>query len=285
MAHSGMSDDELRRFYEIEKELALRLLESPKPERKEMYGVVYDELFSRVPYHPMLVRKREAQHESVGTPKPERRNSLIHRLISDQDTFLEIGAGDCALSFDIARVAARVYGLDVSKAITDQASTPENFTLVISDGTSIPVPDNSVDVAYSNQLMEHLHPDDAKEQLCNIRAALKPGGRYLCVTPSALSGPHDVSKYFDDVASGLHLKEYTYAELTDLFKRAGFQDIYAYVSHQRAGVHVKVRLSFVSMIEQRARRVTRDLSAEERRRFMMRMPYKLVRQIQLVGVA
>jgi predicted SAM-dependent methyltransferase len=34
----------------------------------------------------------------------------------------------------------------------------------------------SVDLAYSNQLMEHLHPDDASEQLANVYRALKPGG-------------------------------------------------------------------------------------------------------------
>jgi len=60
---------------------------------------------------------------------------------------------------------------------------PANFTLIISDGCSIPAQRNSVDVAYSNQLMEHLHPDDALEQVHNVLDVLKPGGVYICITP------------------------------------------------------------------------------------------------------
>jgi hypothetical protein len=73
--------------------------------------------------------------------------------------------------------------------------------------------------------MEHLHPDDATEQLHNVFDALKPGGRYLCVTPSPLNGPHDISAGFDDTATCFHLKEYTVSELATLFRSAGFIDI------------------------------------------------------------
>ena len=102
---------------------------------------------------------------------------------------------------------------------------PENFSFVLSDGSSIPIPAESVDVAYSNQLMEHLHPNDALEQLGNIYRSLKYGGIYCCITPSRVSGPHDISVYFDTVARGLHLKEYSYRELHDLFRRAGFRRV------------------------------------------------------------
>jgi SAM-dependent methyltransferase len=92
------------------------------------------------------------------------------------------------------------------------------------------VPGGSVDVAYSNQLMEHLHPDDALEQLHNIYKALVPGGIYMCVTPNRLNGPHDISKHFDRVAMGFHLKEYTVTELCHLFQTAGFSKVRILVS-------------------------------------------------------
>jgi hypothetical protein len=44
-------------------------------------------------------------------------------------------------------------------------SFPVGFQLLISDGSSIPVPHHSVDLAYSNQLMKHLHTADARAQL------------------------------------------------------------------------------------------------------------------------
>ena len=91
--------------------------------------------------------------------------------------------------------------------------------LVLSDGVSIPV---EATLIFSNQLMEHLHPDDVREQLRNVVTALLPGGRYLCITPSRLNGPHDISRGVDKVARGFHLREYTYTELDRLFKDVGF---------------------------------------------------------------
>ena len=65
-----------------------------------------------------------------------------------------------------------------------------------------------------------------------MRTALAAGGRYICITPNRLSGPHDISRYFDDVASGLHLKEYSIAELAAAFAAAGFSETQAFVSYR-----------------------------------------------------
>jgi hypothetical protein len=109
------------------------------------------------------------------------------------------------------------------------AMVPQNFQLVFSNGCSIPVLEESVNVAYSYQLMEHLHPDDAFEQLQNIYKVLTTGGVYICDTPNRLSGPHDISRHFDTVAQGFHLKEYTITELSDLLKKVGFSKIRVYI--------------------------------------------------------
>jgi SAM-dependent methyltransferase len=77
--------------------------------------------------------------------------------------------------------------------------------------------------------MEHVHPEDAAEQLRNIFRALKPGARYVCITPNRVSGPHDVSRYFEPLAKGFHLKEYSWGELSDLFRTVGFSRLEAYV--------------------------------------------------------
>ena len=38
-------------------------------------------------------------------------------------------------------------------------------------------------------------------QLKNIYSALFPDGVYICLTPNRLSGRHDISRYFDEVAN------------------------------------------------------------------------------------
>jgi hypothetical protein len=101
--------------------------------------------------------------------------------------------------------------------------------LIISDGKSIDVPPDTVTVAYSTQLMEHIHPDDALEQVKNIVRSLASGGVYICTTPNRLTGPHDISVYFDEVATGMHMREYTASELVALFRGIGFSRVQTYI--------------------------------------------------------
>jgi SAM-dependent methyltransferase len=227
--------EQLWEQYLIEKDLAARLRSATRAERGKLYSFVYEELFRRVAHHPQLTNKvSPAQRARQIGPQI----ALLEPWLTPQTTFLEIGAGDCALSLALAQKVAHVYALDVSAAITHAATRPENFTLLLSDGTSIPVPEGHITVAYSNQLMEHLHPDDALDQLANIYRALAPGGVYICLTPNRLTGPHDISRYFDTVATGFHLKEYTCTELIAMLRSVGFRTVHQCLRKGSASVTV-----------------------------------------------
>lgn len=207
--------------YRIEKELAQRLRHASRNERLHLYREVYEELFRSVPYHPMLTRKASAGETQRDVVRYLRQ---LRPFLRKDATFLEIGAGDCALSFAIAGIVNRVYAVDVSETITARDWSPPNFELVLSNGIDVAVPPGTVHVAYSTQLMEHLHPDDAFEQLQNIHRALVPGGINR-VTPNRLGGPSDVSRFFDRTATGFHLKEYTIGELARIFRQVGFRKV------------------------------------------------------------
>ena len=278
---TGLNQAQLRQFYEAEKRLAKELRDAPRSERLELYAKVYDELYRSVPFHPQLQRK-SAGHEAA-RERISRTLAFLRRFLRADMTYLEIGAGDCMLSFEVAKHVRRVYALDVSNLITASAAKPANVEVVISDGTSVPLSPNSVDVVLSDQLMEHLHPDDALEQLRNILSVMKKGARYVCITPNALSGPHDVSQYFDDIATGLHLKEYTYQELSTLFQDAGFGRVDAYIGHQRLGAYVRTPLRLVSRVESNTQLMVKGLSYEARRHTMRRLPQRLISDIRLVG--
>jgi SAM-dependent methyltransferase len=120
-----------------------------------------------------------------------------------------------------------VQAVEVSTEIMSEVRTPANLSLVRSNGLEIPVEPRTIDLAFSHQLMEHLHPEDAAAQLAGIHAALKSGGVYVCVTPNRLTGPHDISKYFGSEPRGLHLKEYALAELVAMCERVGFSSVTA----------------------------------------------------------
>lgn len=215
---------EIKKTYELEKELARKLRESSKHERLDLnlYTSVYDEFFSQLPEHPAQKLKDDpgATASVVAQWMP-----VLEKFLYPDATFLEIGPGDCSLSLEVAKNVKKVYAVDVSNEVTKNIDMPPNFELVISNGCTIPVAKNSINIAYSHQMIEHLHPDDAFEQLQNIYEALVPGGIYICITPNRLSGPHDTSKFFDDIATGWHLKEYTVTELYDLFRAVGFSRV------------------------------------------------------------
>jgi SAM-dependent methyltransferase len=215
-----------RHQFDVEQELARRLRSASPERRAALYREVYDELYKRVPTHPQLRRLTDHDHQRRLVNRQLR---LLGRFLRDETEFLEVGAGDCRLALAVARRVRHVYAIDVSRQIARADDPPGNFSLVICDGASVPVPECSVDVAYSNQVMEHLHPDDAVLQLRGIYAALAPGGVYICRTPNLMTGPHDVSRSFGHEPRGLHLKEYTSHELVGLFRAAGFRRITTFV--------------------------------------------------------
>ncbi|HET9493457.1 MAG TPA: class I SAM-dependent methyltransferase [Chloroflexia bacterium] len=234
--------DRLRAHYEIEKRLAERLLSASKEERRFLYSRLYDELFRSVPDHPQLTKREDPVEQAKATA---RRATLLSPFLTRRSTFLEVGPGDCALALRIAGMVRKVYAIDVSTEITKGNELPGNFELILSDGSSIPVPPGSVDVAYSDQLMEHLHPQDATDQLRNIVRALKPGGVYICITPNRISGPHDISMYFTEQPTGFHLHEYTTTELVHMFKRSGFSKVRGLVP---VGGKAIIMPAFVTMV-------------------------------------
>lgn len=234
---------QIKEHYKIEKELANRLRNASKQERNHLYSSLYDELYRRVPHHPQLTRKRSTRETEKSIAS---KMQLLRPFITEDTVFVEVGAGDCSLAYEVAKHAKEVYAVDVSEEISKSRTAPNNFQFILSDGCTIPLTKNSADVAYSNQLMEHLHPDDAFEQLQNIYDILAVGGRYICITPNSLTGPHDISKHFDSVATGFHLKEYTASELSTLFKKVGFSRITAFVAVKGKYIELPIGLMLLA---------------------------------------
>jgi hypothetical protein len=95
--------------------------------------------------------------------------------------------------------------------------------------------------------MEHLHPEDAEEQLRGIFASLAPGGAYVCVTPNRCYGPSDISRGFEPVAAGLHLREYGARDLRALLEGAGFARVRFYAGAR--GLYVRFPFALIRAFE------------------------------------
>ena len=266
------SREEIRAHYRIEKQLAAKLREASRDERKELYTRLYAELFESVPYFSERAADTAGRRRKVS-----KQMKFLSRFLSPDIRFMDVGAGDCALSIEVGRQVKKVYALDVAHQVNRDRLVPQNVELVNSDGTSVEVPAASVDIAFSNQLMEHLHPDDAREQLESIHTAIAGGGLYLLITPHRFCGPHDVSRYFDRTATGFHLKEYTVYELSELLKQAGFSTICFFAKFQ--GIYKRLYLTGLLMLE----RMITPLPYKLRKSAMGVFPFKLLRRIRMVA--
>lgn len=230
--------------YVIEKKLAERLKNADRHGREKLYKRVYDELYRSVPDHPHITRQMDSEAQGILVAS---KMKFLSGFLDCNSVFSEIGPGDCQISFEVAKYVKKVYAVDVSENMTKNIQKPANFELMISDGINIPSHVQAINIAYSNQFIEHVHPDDVKEMLQGIYKSLVPGGIYICFTPHRFNGPHDISKYFDSVALGLHMKEYTNEELFDIFKAVGFIKIKPYVNFKIA--YVWIPISMVILLE------------------------------------
>lgn len=249
----------------FETELAERLRSASRAERMSLYGQVYDQYTKAYP-----AAMPETVEDFMG-PDIRYELAFAKRFVSRDMVVAEVGPGRCAFARALAEHCRLVYGIDVTD-LSPAGSMPANFEHVLTDGVHISLPDQSVDVVVSNQLMEHLHPDDAADQLQEIARILKVGGHYICITPNRLHGPHDSSARFDDlpcriedgsyVANGFHLKEYTNLELCALFQAVGFREWRTYAGGR--GKYLQVPVALMSFAEQACRRIPAKLRKRSR---------------------
>jgi SAM-dependent methyltransferase len=214
--HETRTIDQLREQLEVERELAQRLLRAG--ETRGLYSEVYDEFLRRVPHHPSLAQKEDPATQT-GLVSLQLR--LLEPFLRPETRFLEVGGGDCALAIELSRRVHRVTAVEASAEMP--APPAGNLEVIVSDAPPYPLSGGSVDLAFSCHFIEHLRPDDALLHLREMHRLLAPGGRYVCVTPHRLWGPHDISRYFSDVPEGLHLHEYSHNDLLGLLKQAGFR--------------------------------------------------------------
>lgn len=266
------STERLLAHFQLESKLAMRLRHAPRDERPILYQQLYDTLFSALPDHPQNTKTR-------GADRITQQLGMLLPLLPARGTYLEIGCGDAALTFAMAPHCTAAYGVDVTDRLIDSAAAPPNFGFVRTSAVTIDLPAGSVDLAYSNQLTEHLHPDDVAAQLREIHRVLRPGGAYLCRTPSGLTGPHDISVYFAHEALGFHLREYDYRGLAHLFQEVGFRRMRAIM--RARGTHTLLPVALMTLLKSTISAMPGAL----RQRILDISPVRHALGVELIGFA
>ncbi len=222
-----MTYDKFEHF-QLEKKLANELRNTTVDQRRVLYGKLYNDLFSSFPNIP----------DGLNISKEDRlawQIKLMSRLFDKNKVVLEIGAGDCLISKELAKHFRKIIAYEVADAIPSIEDKPENFELKIFNGVDMKEQPGSIDIIYSNQVFEHLHLDDITPLLKDYHNYLVKKGKIVVITPHRYTGPHDISRDFTREAEGFHMKEYTYKELSSILSSHGFRKIRGYVGYSKLG--------------------------------------------------
>jgi SAM-dependent methyltransferase len=223
--HDEISEEMILKHWELEKSLTKQLLASTYQNRWETFERCYHILYSEIDWLNKLTGSNAASSISKEGP-------IWTRIIGELPKALyEVGSGKGHLISYLANCGYNCRGTEITRERGERfVSGHPNLSWGISDGVHLDQFEcaNAYDVVVSNQVIEHIHPDDLLEHFKSVRTILRNGGKYIFTTPHEFVGPSDISSVFKcEKLMGMHLKEYSYGELRELLIKAGFNELYS----------------------------------------------------------
>lgn len=218
---ADITDEMVGQHWTLERQLTQELLAS-SGDRRETFDRCYTRLFQELPWlNEWALAPEEANTDVLGDwarligPPPKR--------------VYEVGSGGGRLITYLAEAGYDCRATEISTERGERLTDPHSrISWGTTDGVNLTKfePADTFDAVISDQVIEHLHPDDLGRHLREARELLREGGKYIIGTPHRFDGPSDVSAVFGYTESaGMHLKEYTYAELVGQLRAAGYSDI------------------------------------------------------------
>ncbi|HLA42756.1 MAG TPA: methyltransferase domain-containing protein [Aggregatilineales bacterium] len=231
-ANYGISDDVIvtetmiLQHWTLEKRLRHDLLASTPENRWEVFEKAYDELYSDISWLTELTNSGSEIDDRVSA------YHLWERIIGKPpQKVYEIGSGRGELISYLAQHGFECKATEITQERGKKwADESVNMSWGTSDGIHLDrfEPPVTYDVIITNQVVEHMHPDDVLDHMKSSCVILKPGGRYILSTPHYADGPTDITGIFGyDELMAMHLKEYTYAELRRMLLQSGYRRIYS----------------------------------------------------------
>lgn len=224
---TGIPPERLVEAFEVEQEFHARVMAEPNPQaRRALYGEVYPKVHA-------IYGQRPADPDAPNPKDPFVR--LFARELRGR-SILEVGCGAGAFLLSVARQLSpeergELVGLDVS-----EASFPSHPEVRFVAGDVIDFRPEQLgrerfDLVYSDNVLEHLAPQDRDAHFDSIERVLAPGGLLILLLPNRLFGPTDVTRVLDCSYSnrvpsqGTHLTESTYTELVPYLRRRGYKGL------------------------------------------------------------
>lgn len=175
---------------------------------------------------------------------------MIYPLLKRNADVLEVGCGRGDVLTILASMGFNCTGVEPSEHMIKMCSQHPNCKVLYGTADSLDFPDESFDLVFSQQVIEHLHPEDVPRHFGEAFRVLRRGGKLAVETPNRRTGPQDISRGFARTAEGLHLKEWTIGELVHEFQKVGFIKIRgllspSFLARRSALVHRLTRVPIV----------------------------------------
>lgn len=216
-----LTQDHLRHHLIVEMEVTRELLASSPESRRETFARGYARIYEELWWFNVA---EDAAGETAVDIRP------WVAMIGPPCRVYEVGSGQGAMARALARAGYDVVATDISAERGGDRVAEENVTWGETDGVHLDrfAQPRSFGAVISDQMVEHLHPDDFVTHLRTARALLRPRGRYVFKTPHGPTGPYDASLPFGfPTALGTHLHEYSFGERVAALREAGYAQVLA----------------------------------------------------------
>lgn len=213
--------DDLRRHLAVELDVTGQLLAAPAERRAAAFADGYARIYRELWWFQQAERRAGAAPDIA---------PWIAAIGAARGRVYEVGSGEGALARALGAAGFHVTATDISRERGGARAEKAGVRWADTDGVHLDryAEAGAYDAVISDQVVEHLHPDDLPAHLRGARALLRDGRRYAFRTPHGPTGPYDSSlAYGFPVALGTHLREYAFAERVDALRRAGFREVLA----------------------------------------------------------
>lgn len=216
-----LTEDHLRQHLIVELEVTRELLASSPEDRAEIFARGYARIYEELWWFNVA-------EDAAGVAAVDIRPWVA--MIGPPCRVYEVGSGQGALARALAAAGYEVTASDISPERGGDREAEDGVTWAETDGVHLDrfAEPGSFDAVISDQVVEHLHPDDLVPHLRGAHALLRPGGVYAFRTPHGPTGPYDSGLAFGfDSPLATHLKEYTFAERVAALREAGYAKVLA----------------------------------------------------------
>ena len=167
--------------------------------------------------------------------------NLVSKKLASNGTLLDVGSGVGFVPRYFHKIGHKVIsvdypgagGFDALKMLMDMGIQGHYVHVGVD---TLPLPDNSVDVVFVGNVIEHL-PNSPRQFMADLKRVIKPGGYMVMDTKNSvdlktrlkllcgISNWAPLMSYYHMDFNPHHHKEFTLAELGHLFELSGFRNI------------------------------------------------------------